>query len=83
MEAALIGLDWGTTSFRGYRVAADGTVLERREAPGEERLAGYVGAEALRHPGRPASTPAAAGFIHRSTSSRRSAPSAGAAFRRG
>lgn len=33
MDAALIGLDWGTTSFRGYRLAADGTVLERREAP--------------------------------------------------
>ena len=33
MDAALIGLDWGTSSFRGYRMAADGTVLERREAP--------------------------------------------------
>lgn len=28
--AALIGLDWGTTRLRAYRVAADGTVLERR-----------------------------------------------------
>jgi 2-dehydro-3-deoxygalactonokinase len=27
---ALIGLDWGTTRLRAYRVAADGTVLERR-----------------------------------------------------
>jgi 2-dehydro-3-deoxygalactonokinase len=31
--AALIGLDWGTSSFRAYRIAADGAVLERREAP--------------------------------------------------
>lgn len=30
--AALIGLDWGTTSLRAYRVADDGTVLDRREA---------------------------------------------------
>lgn len=30
--AALIGLDWGTTSLRAYRVAADGRVLGRREA---------------------------------------------------
>lgn len=29
---ALIGLDWGTTSLRAYRVAADGAVLERRES---------------------------------------------------
>lgn len=31
--SALIGLDWGTTSFRAYRIAADGRVLERRGAP--------------------------------------------------
>jgi 2-dehydro-3-deoxygalactonokinase len=30
--AALIGLDWGTSSLRAYRVAADGRALERREA---------------------------------------------------
>jgi 2-dehydro-3-deoxygalactonokinase len=30
---ALIGLDWGTTSFRAFRIGADGAVLERREAP--------------------------------------------------
>ena len=29
---ATIGLDWGTTSLRAYRLGADGTVLERREA---------------------------------------------------
>ena len=29
---ALIGLDWGTTSFRAYLMAADGSVLERRHA---------------------------------------------------
>lgn len=33
MDAALIGLDWGTSSFRAYRLADDGAVLERREAP--------------------------------------------------
>ena len=27
---ALIGVDWGTTSFRAYRIAADGRVLEAR-----------------------------------------------------
>jgi 2-dehydro-3-deoxygalactonokinase len=30
--ALMIGLDWGTTSLRAYRVAADGRVLDRREA---------------------------------------------------
>jgi 2-dehydro-3-deoxygalactonokinase len=28
---ALIGLDWGTTSLRAYRIARDGRVMERRE----------------------------------------------------
>ncbi len=32
-EAALIGIDWGTTSFRAYRIAPDGAVLETRAAP--------------------------------------------------
>ena len=31
--AALIGIDWGTTSFRAYRIGADGRVLETRAAP--------------------------------------------------
>jgi 2-dehydro-3-deoxygalactonokinase len=31
--AALIGLDWGTTSFRAYRIDGDGAVLESRSAP--------------------------------------------------
>jgi 2-dehydro-3-deoxygalactonokinase len=31
--AALIGIDWGTTSFRAYRIARDGGVIETREAP--------------------------------------------------
>ena len=31
--AALIGIDWGTTSFRAYRIDAAGNVLESREAP--------------------------------------------------
>jgi 2-dehydro-3-deoxygalactonokinase len=29
----VIAVDWGTSSFRAYRVAADGAVLERRSAP--------------------------------------------------
>jgi 2-dehydro-3-deoxygalactonokinase len=32
-KAALIGIDWGTTSFRAYRIGADGAVLETRAAP--------------------------------------------------
>ncbi len=31
-DAALIGIDWGTTSFRAYRIAADGAVLEAQSA---------------------------------------------------
>lgn len=31
-DTALIGLDWGTTSLRAFRLAADAGVLERREA---------------------------------------------------
>ena len=31
MDAALIGLDWGTTSFRGYRLAAE-AILARLAA---------------------------------------------------
>jgi 2-keto-3-deoxy-galactonokinase len=30
---ALIGLDWGTTSFRAYRLGADGNVIEAKSAP--------------------------------------------------
>ena len=30
-HAALIGLDWGTTSFRAYRIGPAGRVLEQRE----------------------------------------------------
>jgi 2-dehydro-3-deoxygalactonokinase len=29
---ALIGIDWGTTSFRAYRISADGQVLDSRRA---------------------------------------------------
>jgi 2-dehydro-3-deoxygalactonokinase len=32
-RAALIGIDWGTTSFRAYRIDAGGAVIETREAP--------------------------------------------------
>jgi 2-dehydro-3-deoxygalactonokinase len=31
--AALIGIDWGTTSFRAYRIDAEGDVIETHEAP--------------------------------------------------
>lgn len=30
---ALIAVDWGTTSFRAYLVAGDGTILERQASP--------------------------------------------------
>ena len=30
---ALIGLDWGSSALRAYRIAADGRVLERRDRP--------------------------------------------------
>lgn len=29
----MIGIDWGTSSFRAFRLAEDGAVLERRQAP--------------------------------------------------
>lgn len=32
-NSVLIGVDWGTTSFRAYRLAADGGVLDRIEHP--------------------------------------------------
>ena len=32
-SSALIGIDWGTTSFRAYRIGADGQVIESRSAP--------------------------------------------------
>lgn len=31
-DVATVAIDWGTSSFRAYRLAADGTVLERRWA---------------------------------------------------
>jgi 2-dehydro-3-deoxygalactonokinase len=31
-RAALIGIDWGTTAFRAYRIGADGGVIDRRHA---------------------------------------------------
>ncbi|MBC9245294.1 2-dehydro-3-deoxygalactonokinase [Paracoccus sp. 11-3] len=35
MTASLIGLDWGTTSFRAWRMGADGQVLDRvNQGPG-------------------------------------------------
>jgi len=32
-ETALVAVDWGTSSLRGARIAADGTVLEEKSAP--------------------------------------------------
>jgi 2-dehydro-3-deoxygalactonokinase len=29
----MIGVDWGTTSFRAWRFGADGAVLDTRSAP--------------------------------------------------
>src|ERR1700712_4499233 len=29
----MIGIDWGTTSFRAFRIARDGTIRERRAGP--------------------------------------------------
>jgi 2-dehydro-3-deoxygalactonokinase len=29
----MIGIDWGTTSLRAYRMASDGVIVEKREAP--------------------------------------------------
>ncbi len=29
----MIGVDWGTSSFRAYRIAGDGTILDRRNSP--------------------------------------------------
>ncbi len=53
-QAALIGLDWGTTSFRAYRIDAAGRVLEQRE-----RDAGILkvqDGDFRRHPPRPSAT---------------------------
>jgi 2-dehydro-3-deoxygalactonokinase len=45
---ALIGIDWGTTSARAYRIAADGGVVDSRAAPlGIQRLGGLSFPEAF------------------------------------
>ena len=61
--AALIGIDWGTTSFRAYRIDAEGRVIEAREAPAgilavrdgdfEAVLAREIGAWLAAEPGVP------------------------------
>ncbi|MGH7051858.1 MAG: 2-dehydro-3-deoxygalactonokinase [Acetobacteraceae bacterium] len=44
----MIGVDWGTSNFRAYRLAEDGTILDRRAAPsGILRVADGRFAEAL------------------------------------
>jgi len=41
VATALIGLDWGTTSLRAWRLGADGAVLERRDGgPGIMKVPG-------------------------------------------
>ena len=32
-DARLIGIDWGTTSFRAYRLGSEGEILRRIEEP--------------------------------------------------
>ena len=32
MQTALIGIDWGTSRLRGFRIGSDGQLLERRES---------------------------------------------------
>ncbi len=45
---ALIGLDWGTSSARAYRIAHDGTLLDTRTADcGVQNLAGATPAQAF------------------------------------
>jgi len=34
VSRSIIAVDWGTSSFRAYRLAADGAVADRRESPG-------------------------------------------------
>ena len=46
--AALIGLDWGTSSARAYRIADDGTLLDSRQADcGLQRLGATTFAQAF------------------------------------
>ncbi|MEP7062170.1 MAG: 2-dehydro-3-deoxygalactonokinase [Betaproteobacteria bacterium] len=48
MAAALIGLDWGTSSARAYRIADDGTIIDTRTAPrGVQNLDGRTFAQAF------------------------------------
>ena len=48
MHAALIGLDWGTSSARAYRIAGDGTVMDTRSAlRGVQNLDGRTFAQAF------------------------------------
>ncbi len=47
-RTALIALDWGTTSARAYRLAADGTIVGERSAPlGIQQVEGGAFAAAL------------------------------------
>lgn len=62
-QTALIGIDWGTTSFRAYRVDPTGAVIDEVEAaegitnppPGgfEQTFERYVGPWADQYPGAP------------------------------
>jgi len=62
-QAALIGIDWGTTSFRAYRIGAGGAVIESHEEPAgilavrdgdfESMLTREIGAWLQAEPGLP------------------------------
>ncbi|MFD2813482.1 2-dehydro-3-deoxygalactonokinase [Paracoccus aerius] len=55
---ALIGIDWGTTSFRAWRMGAGGEVLDRvGDGPGILAAAGLPGGSA-----RPCRTGSAVGW---------------------
>ena len=60
-RAALIGVDWGTTSARAYRLDAEGAVLDARAAPlGIQQVRDAFRAGARRAPRRLAARPGAA-----------------------
>jgi 2-dehydro-3-deoxygalactonokinase len=61
-EAALLGVDWGSTSLRAFRIAAGGAILETRRAadgvfagsgPFEARLRAHLGDWLARDPDAP------------------------------
>ena len=66
MSAALIALDWGTSSLRGWLLDGDGTILDRRAGgPGILAVAdgGFAGAHRAFVAGWPELPSIAAGMI--------------------